>query len=98
MSGFTGMPTASRYGFEGAICGFNFTDQNAAVVCRQRGFGGGYALRAVTTSTDTLPYVLSGLRCNGSEPTIDQCQRAPFVNASTDCSLGTSAHVLCTTT
>ena len=92
------MPLATRYGFQGAICGANFTDREANVVCRQRGFAKGYALKAVSTEARTLPYVLSGLRCTGNETGLDRCPSAPFVNARDDCGVRTSAHVLCTKT
>ena len=98
MFDLSGLFTATRYGFHGAVCGQNFSDHNAEVVCRQRGFARGYSLRAEPTPVHSLPYVLSGLRCRGNETGIDQCQRAPFVTASTDCSVGTSPHVLCTKT
>ncbi|NWY00316.1 LOXL4 oxidase, partial [Nothoprocta ornata] len=63
----------------GAVCGAQWGLNEAMVVCRQLGLGfASHALQETwywAGSTDAAEVVMSGVRCVGTEPALQQCQR-----------------------
>ena len=55
----------------GQICSTFFTEKEANVTCRQLGFSGGVPL--VYEASETLPFLLTGVHCNGDEKRITDC-------------------------
>ena len=92
----SGIPTATRYNFQGAVCGDNFSDRDASVTCKSQGYATGYALKPIAKQKAMLPVVLGMLNCSGSERSLAECPRGAFVEAPSDCRNDTVAHVLCT--
>ncbi|KAL8583915.1 hypothetical protein ACOMHN_009668 [Nucella lapillus] len=86
----------SRYGFIGAVCGDNFTDTEAKIVCKQN-YTNGIALKSYSGGSFSMPVVMSKLKCTGKEAKLTECMRSSFVTSGSDCQNGSAASVLCTT-
>ncbi|CAE8726009.1 unnamed protein product, partial [Polarella glacialis] len=59
----------------GSVCGRNFTDVEASVVCHQLGLVGGESLGA-SSASGSGPIWMSGVGCKGSETGLGQCSHA----------------------
>lgn len=77
MSSFYGHVALKRYGKWGSICGANWTDAEANVVCRQLGFPAGYNTYA--NSGSSLPPLLGSIKCHGNETDLHQCSYPDFI-------------------
>lgn len=72
----------------GQVCSTFWSDLDAAVYCRQMNYTGGYALKYKSISG--IPFVKTGINCNGNESDIDTCQSQTQI-----CYDGDAAGVLC---
>lgn len=72
----------------GQICSTYFTEKEANVTCRQLGFSGGVPM--VFGAAETLPFLLTGLHCNGDEDKISDCYKETQI-----CYSNQRAGVLC---
>ncbi|XP_048378178.1 HHIP-like protein 1 isoform X2 [Stegostoma tigrinum] len=78
----------------GTICSGSWDSRSAAVVCRQLGYRG--VARAAGKSEfghSSLPIVLDGVRCEGTERSLLRCHHGPLGKHS--CSRGQEAGVVC---
>ncbi|KAL4612949.1 neurotrypsin-like [Arapaima gigas] len=78
----------------GGVCVDSWNDLNAAVVCRQLGFGGPSKARPASYFGEGLGVILWGrARCSGQEVTLADC---PVLGRGVqDCHLGSGAGVTC---
>nr|KAG5703087.1 hypothetical protein BaRGS_012149 [Batillaria attramentaria] len=58
-------------GVWGKICHKDWGDEDANVVCKQRGYKGGVAYLHIYLNT--LPILMRNVRCRGNEASLDQC-------------------------
>lgn len=80
----------------GSICTNGFDDMDAQVICREKGFQGGFAYyqhEYVSGNRKNLPW-LSYLNCTGSEGYLARCGNIRWGDVR-DCSRDTKAAVYC---
>ncbi|XP_059175335.1 uncharacterized protein LOC131955291 [Physella acuta] len=66
----------------GSICGYGFDDKDARVVCRMLGLTGGRAILDGSYGTGNKNFLLSGLQCVGTEPTLTVCAQETVIRCS----------------
>ncbi|KAF6096411.1 serine protease 12 [Phyllostomus discolor] len=79
----------------GTVCGDQWDDMDAEVVCRQLGLSG--VARAWTQAhfgAGAGPVLLDEVRCTGNELSVEQCPKSPW--GEHDCGHGEDAGVSCT--
>jgi deleted-in-malignant-brain-tumors protein 1 len=72
----------------GQICSTYFSEEEANVTCKQLGFSGGVAM--IHKAADNLPFLLTGIYCNGDENKLSDCYKELQI-----CYSGQRAGVLC---
>ena len=77
----------------GYVCPDNFTDDDATVVCKEKGFLGGNAFTIYRSSDHRLRW-LNSIRCKGSEQRLSRCPGAVFGTIAR-CSVSGDAAVVC---
>ncbi|CAL1538057.1 unnamed protein product [Lymnaea stagnalis] len=63
----------------GSICDSDWKNEDAAVVCRMLGYGGGSAAQ-VKYKAGNHNYLISNIKCTGTEGGLGDCGRDPVVN------------------
>ncbi|XP_074649735.1 scavenger receptor cysteine-rich type 1 protein M160-like isoform X2 [Tubulanus polymorphus] len=82
-------------GVWGRICPINWSDREATVFCKQKGYAGGYAFQESTASRQ-LPYTMANVRCKGSESNLAECIFDDPMKVASPCHFGTyDAGALC---
>lgn len=84
------------FGYSGVGCSEGFDDNDADVICRDRGLFGGFAYKYSTDkSNDHEVRFISNIDCDGSETQFTQCGNQDWGNIG-DCSRDSVAAVYCT--
>ncbi|XP_071095519.1 uncharacterized protein [Haliotis cracherodii] len=65
-------------GVWGTVCDRYFDNREAGVFCRQMGYKDGYAIPNAFYGQGSGPMWLSGLQCDGSEPSLHSCPHSGF--------------------
>ncbi|XP_021368579.1 deleted in malignant brain tumors 1 protein-like [Mizuhopecten yessoensis] len=71
-NGYHGDVAYFQSGVWGQVCLTYWSDNEAAVACRELGYKGGVATRA--ESADDQPFTLTGIRCHGNESKLFDCK------------------------
>lgn len=83
----------ARYGVIGSICDGGWTDKEARVVCTELGFRSGNATKG--TAKRSMPTLVGGVNCTGSEKSLDQCDVTPFLHDHNCLTSASRAAVVC---
>ncbi|GFR64782.1 deleted in malignant brain tumors 1 protein, partial [Elysia marginata] len=92
----TGVLQMTYLGVQGTICNDGWSDEDAAVACKQLGYSGGnsYTHYFSRFSSTMGPFWTSNITCQGTESNLDDCTYHKF-GEMTECKSGHYAGVLC---
>lgn len=96
MSSFYGHVAVQRFGKWGSICGQNWTDAEANVVCAHLGYPAGH--NTLANSGTTLPPLLGNVKCIGNETDLEQCSYPAFIHDAGCPGTNSVAAVVCSKT
>ena len=82
-------------GVWGSICGKDWGNVEADLVCRRNGFAGGAPYLVPGSSKVKPPILMSNIKCTGSEPDLDKCAFTSNGHTSSCQYTDTRAGVLC---
>ena len=92
-----GQVMVEHYGVQGRICGSEWDDNEARVVCRREGYTSGIAYKhdeSSVSETARGPYWMSSFNCTGNETSLMECPHNTRMSLG-NCSNSHIAAVLC---